>query len=175
MASFASPLNELNEYRNLEEDFRKKNGPLSVSGCMDSQKVHLMQELAKSRAVTLVVTYNEARCREIYEDFLNFRRDVLLYPARDLLFYQADIQGNLLTRQRASVLKALFEGEAGVVVTTVDACMERLIPAKAWKERRIWIEEGPHSVSSEERSSYDLRRRLLPMFLVTVFLLNVTV
>ena len=142
MASFASPLSELNEYRILEEDFGKQRGPLSVSGCMDSQKVHLMHELAKGKEVALVVTYSEARSREIYEDFLNFRRDVHLYPARDLLFYQADIQGNLLTRQRATVLKALFEGEAGVVVTTVDACMERLIPARAWKDRRIWVEEG---------------------------------
>ncbi|MBQ8814729.1 MAG: transcription-repair coupling factor [Lachnospiraceae bacterium] len=142
MASFASPLNELNEYRILEEDFQKQRGPLSVSGCMDSQKVHLMHELAKGKGVALVVTYSEARSREIYEDFQNFRRDVLLYPARDLLFYQADIQGNLLTRQRAVVLKALFEGEAGVVVTTVDACMERLVPMNAWKERRLWVEEG---------------------------------
>lgn len=142
MASFASPLRELNEYRNLEEEFSRKNGPLSVSGCMDSQKVHLMYELTKKQKITLVVTYNEARSREIYEDFLNFRKDVLLYPARDLLFYQADIQGNLLTRQRAMALKALFEGDAGVVITTVDACMERLVPAKVWKDRRIWVEEG---------------------------------
>ncbi len=142
MASFASPLQELNEYRILEEEFRKKKGPLAVSGCMDSQKVHLMHELAKVSGPVLVVTYNEARAREIYEDFLNFRKDVLLYPARDLLFYQADVQGNLLTRQRVNVIKSLFEGEAGVIVTTVDACMERLIPADVWKEERIWVEEG---------------------------------
>ena len=142
MASFASPLQELNEYRILEEEFRKRRGPLAVSGCMDSQKVHLMHELAKLSGPILVITYNDARAREIYEDFLNFRKDVYLYPARDLLFYQADVQGNLLTRQRVSVIKSLFEGEAGVVVTTIDACMEKLIPASAWKEERIWVEEG---------------------------------
>jgi len=142
MSSFASPLMELNEYRILEEEFRKGRGPLAVSGCMESQKVHLMHELIREKKCTLVVTYSEARAREIYEDFLNFRKDVCLYPARDLLFYQADIQGNLLTGQRIQVIKSLLEEKAGVVVTTVDACMERLLPGEEWKKNRIWVEEG---------------------------------
>lgn len=44
------------------------------------------------------------------------------------------------------------------------------VPWGAQKTER----RGP-ALSSEERSSYDLQRRLLPMLLVTVFLLNVTV
>ena len=35
--------------------------------------------------------------------------EVLFYPARDLIFYQADIHGNLITKQRIQVLKALLE------------------------------------------------------------------
>lgn len=54
--------------------------------------------------------------------------EVLLYPAKDLMFYQADIQGNLLTRQRIRVLKALLEQKKVRVITSLGSCMEYLMP-----------------------------------------------
>ena len=104
---FANPLAELIEFEELNKDLIRGNGPVQVTGCMDSQKVHLMQEAGESLPWKLVVTYDDSRAKEIYEDFRCFREDVWLYPARDLLFYSADIHGNLMTRQRVSVLRHL--------------------------------------------------------------------
>ena len=61
----------------------------------------------------LVVTYDDSRAKEIYEDFRNFTKDVWLYPAKDLLFYSADIHGNLMARQRIGVLRHLMEDAGG--------------------------------------------------------------
>ena len=104
-----NPLLELQEYDNLLQALRAGKGPLQVTGTLDSQKVHLMHELAEGGGLPwkLVVTYDEQRAREIYDDFRNFTRQVWLYPARDLLFYSADIHGNLMTRQRIAVLRHL--------------------------------------------------------------------
>ena len=102
---FFNPLDELADYQSLNEDLRREKGPVSVSGCMDSQKVHLMYEAAKDVPWKLVVTYDDSRAREIYDDFKYFRFDVWLYPAKDLLFYSSDIHGNLLTKQRMQVLR----------------------------------------------------------------------
>ena len=44
---FESPLRELKEFEDLDRDLNRKKGPVLVSGCMDSQKVHLMYEAAK--------------------------------------------------------------------------------------------------------------------------------
>ena len=41
---FANPLTELAEFEELQQSLKKKKGPVQVSGCLDSQKVHLMQE-----------------------------------------------------------------------------------------------------------------------------------
>ena len=95
---FANPLVELIEYEELNQELERGNGPLKVSGCMDSKKVHLILETAPSFPWKLVVTYDDSRAREIYEDFGCFRRDVWMYPAKDLLFYSADIHGNLMAR-----------------------------------------------------------------------------
>lgn len=44
---FANPLTELIEYEELNLDVKRGKGPVQVSGCLDSQKVHLMQETAE--------------------------------------------------------------------------------------------------------------------------------
>ena len=90
----------------------------------------------------LAVTYDDSRAKEIYEDFRNFTDKVWLYPARDLLFYSADIHGNLLTRQRIEVLKRLLTEPGGVVVTTVDGLMDHLLPLSLLKSRTISIQCG---------------------------------
>ena len=106
---FGNPLKELKEYEELSEALRNRKAPVQVSGCMDSQKVHLMDTLRSEYPYCLVVTYNELRAKEIYEDFKLFTREAALYPAKDLIFYNADVQGSLLAIQRLSVLKAMRE------------------------------------------------------------------
>ena len=139
-----NPLLELQEYHNLEEALRRGQGPLQVTGALDSQKVHLMYYLGKERGYNwkLVVTYDDSRAKEIYEDFRSFTRDVWLYPANDLLFYSADIHGNLLTRQRIQVLRQLMESRGGVVVTTMDGLMDHLLPLQSLKTYEITVENG---------------------------------
>ena len=135
-------LMELKEYEDLQQAILKGKGPVQATGTLDSQKVHLMYRLGQSFRWKLVVTYDETRAREIYEDYRNFTRQVWLYPAKDLLFYAADIHGNLMTKQRMQVLKAIMEEKEGVVVTTLDGLMDHLLPLSHMEEQTIWVEAG---------------------------------
>ncbi len=139
---FVNPLTELIEYEELNRQLEQGRGPVQVSGCMDSQKVHLIQETVPTASWKLVVTYDDSRAREIYEDFGCFRRDVWLYPAKDLLFYSADIHGNLITRQRLQVLRHLMEDATGIVVTTLDGLMDRLLPLWQLKNQIMTVKMG---------------------------------
>ena len=57
--------------------------------------------------------------KELYEDYRFYDKRVYYYPAKDLLFFQADIHGNLLIRQRMQVIRALLEREGEITVVTV--------------------------------------------------------
>ena len=139
-----NPLLELQEYENLLQALQEGKGPFQASGCLDSQKVHLMYELGKGGGFpwTLVVTYDEQRAKEICDDFRNFTSNVWLYPAKDLLFYSADIHGNLMARQRIAVLRRLMEDEGGVVVAAIDGLMDHLLPLTYLKRQAITVETG---------------------------------
>ncbi len=139
---FANPLTDLIEYEEMDQALTRRQGPVRMSGCLDSQKVHLIQEVAADIPWKLVVTYDESRAREIYDDFGCFRQDVWLYPARDLLFYTADIHGNLMTRQRLQVVRRLLEEETGVVVTTLDGLMDHLLPLEQVAASIIQVKTG---------------------------------
>lgn len=139
---FANPLVDLAEYTDMKQDLDQGKGPVQVSGVTDSQKVHVMHELSKDNPWRLVVTYDDTRAKEIFDDFSYFEPNTWLYPARDLLFYSSDIHGNLLTRQRMQVFKHLLEDEGGVIVTTVDGLMDHLLPLSRIKESCLNIMVG---------------------------------
>ena len=136
---FANPLEEMIEFQDLKTDLQRGQGPLLVTGCLDSQKVHLLSELSDLTPWKLIVTYDDSRAREICEDYRCFDTDISLYPARDLLFYTSDIHGNLLTKQRIQVMRRILESSGGVVVTTIDGLMEHLLPLAWMKKRSLTI------------------------------------
>ena len=135
-------LTELAEYEELNRDLNRGKGPVQISGCMDSQKVHLMWEAGETLPWKLVVTYDDSRAKEIYEDFRCFTDAVWLYPAKDLLFYNADIHGNLITRERMQVLRHLIEEKSGVVVTTIDGLMDHLLPLSMVESQILTVRQG---------------------------------
>lgn len=143
------PLKELKDFLELSTALKKKAGPLSACGCLDSQKVHLMYGAAGEEGFKLAVTYDDTRAREIYEDFKYFTSDVWLYPARDLLFFNADIHGNLLTKQRMTVFKQLMEKKSGIVVTTFDGLMDHLLPLDLLVNQLLSVKRGQTIVVEE--------------------------
>ena len=140
MKAFLTPLQGLAEFEQIKEKSKTNKGILQVSGCMESQKSHLMYGLSGIAPYRLILAEDERRAREIYEDYRFYDRKVYSYPAKDLLFFQADIHGNLLIRQRMKVIKALLEEKELTVVTSIDGCMDFLESLEKIKEKLIHYE-----------------------------------
>lgn len=126
MEAFLQPLRELEELQEAGKQVRASGGIVQISGCIDAQKSHMMYGLGDGFKYKIIVTFSEIKARELYEDYRFFDREVINYPAKDLLFYQSDIRGNLLTKERITLLKRLADKEPVTVVTTFDALMNRM-------------------------------------------------
>ena len=133
MEAFLQPLQGLAEFEEIKKRCGANRGILNVSGCMESQKVHLMYGLSGLFPCHLILADDERNAKEIYEDYRFYDKNVYFYPAKDLLFFQADIHGNLLIRQRMRVIRALLEQEEVTVVTSIDGCMDFLMPLEKIK------------------------------------------
>ena len=134
MKAFLQPLQGLAEMEEIQKDLKKNKGILQISGCIESQKAHLMYGLSGLFSHKLILAEDERRAKEIYEDYRFYDKNILFYPAKDLLFFQADVHGNLLIRQRMRAVKALLEEKELTVVTSVDGCMDFLSPLERIQE-----------------------------------------
>lgn len=140
MKAFIQPLQSLAEFEQIQKCAGENRGIMEISGCIESQKVHMMYGLSGLFPSHLILAEDEKRAKEIYEDYRFYDKEVYYYPAKDLLFFQADIHGNLLIRQRMQVIKALLEKERITVVTSIDGCMDFLLPLEEIKKSLIHYE-----------------------------------
>ncbi len=155
MRAFIEPLEELSGYGEMARALQKP-GLVTVSGCTDAQKPHMIYALGRARKNRIIVTFHEQKAREIYEDYRFFDRTAVYYPPKDVLFYQSDVRGNLLTAERITALKAVREQESVTVITTFDAFMNTMAPAKQMWDSILHLAPGD-TVNLEELVAQLLR------------------
>lgn len=157
MNTLLAPLMELGEYEGITKALDKKGGMASVSGCVDSQKLHMVFGTDRDYDVKLIVTYSDIKAKELLEDCRLYCRESYFYPAKDLIFYQADVHGNQLVKERIEVQRRLLEGNPVTIITTFAALMAHQIPLSVLEGNIIRIGKD----STVECSA--LARRLVAM------------
>jgi transcription-repair coupling factor (superfamily II helicase) len=141
MKTFEEPLYDSSEFKSIKESLKCSNEAIQLTGNIDSQQVNLMSVITKDYKYSIVVTHNDKRAREIYEDYLLYDKNVIYYPPKDFIFFNADIHGNLTLTERLSAIKRIIEGEHLVIITTVDGLMDKLIPIDIIKDNLIIYEK----------------------------------
>jgi len=156
MQALLAPLMELAEYDHIRENIRKNNGVTSLTGCVDSQKLHIIFGLGDGFRMKVIATYSDVRAKELYEEYKFYDRNVMLYPAKDLIFFQADIHGNQLVRERVKTLRRLMERKPVTIVTTYAALMT---PQVMWDRERDVIDVNCGGILQET----ELAKQLVAM------------
>ncbi len=136
MQALLTPIQELAEYDHIRDDMRK-GGAVALTGCVDSQKLHMIYGLGDGFKVKVIATYSDLKAKEIFEEYQFYDRNVMLYPAKDLIFFQADIHGNQLVRERIKTMRRLMERKPITIVTTYAALMS---PQVMWDAEKDVIE-----------------------------------
>ncbi|MBQ5360781.1 MAG: hypothetical protein IIU47_07040 [Lachnospiraceae bacterium] len=169
MRAIYAPLAESEECRKILKLAEKDRACLLVDGCASSQKLHLISALASGELsgegaslrsgprTRVILTYSDLRAREIAEEYALYDKNAVLFPAKDLIFYQADVRGRELEMERIRALKKIMEGKPVTVICTFAALMTPQLPIQALKGAVL---------SLEKRGTLDLDRaaaRLLSM------------
>lgn len=139
MRALLAPLGELGGYDEIVKTLQRDKAALAISGCVDSEKLHMIYGLSDGFRSKIIVTFSDLRAKELYEDYQFYDRNVMVYPAKDLIFFQADIHGNQLSMQRMKCLRRLMEGRPTTLITTYDALMTPQVPLSVLRKSVISI------------------------------------
>lgn len=123
MRTFTEPLQGLKEMEDLEAKLPKLSGVLQISGCIDAVKPHMIYSINNGSGNRIIVTFHEQKAKELWEEYRFFDPKAAYYPAKDILFYQSDIRGNVLTAERINALKLIAEEKECTIITTFDGLM----------------------------------------------------
>lgn len=147
MRTFFEPIYNMAGYEQISSALAKGNTSYMVSGCIDTQKVHMIEALGEKYRFKVIVTYDEAKARQLQEDATFFNKAALFYPAKDFIFYNADVHGNQLSGERirciSEIVKAVQNKEKSLtVVTTIDGCVDLLVPLKKYMSNTVTLAKG---------------------------------
>ncbi len=139
-------LKELNGYTEIRRKMRKTDGMLSLSGCVEAQKAQILAGLSYDVPYVVAVSENDLSARTLYENLRLYEPEAVYYPAKDLLFYQADVASNALDRQRLAAMDALLSGGGHrVVVMPAAALLDFVTTRTAYGAQKLvfrWGEEN---------------------------------
>ena len=157
MRTFVEPLKALNGFMEMMKKADTEPGLYSITGCIDAQKPHMMYAACHDGKSKLIITFHEQRAKELYEEYSFFDPTAVYYPAKDVLFYQSDIRGNVLTAERMRALKMMHENKHVTVITTYDALMNTMAPKGKLLETVMELGQG------DEISLNDVTAQLVRM------------
>ena len=141
MKTFYAPLSELAGIEQLKKDFEVTGQPVMISGCIDTQKIHLVHAAVNDYSFRLIITGDEAKAREMQEDSRFFDKSSIYYPAKDFIFYSADVHGNQLAGERLRCIQKIIAAQDNktniTVITTIDGCVDMLMPLQRYRDNII--------------------------------------
>ena len=141
MKTFYAPLSELAGIEQLKKDFEVTGQPVMISGCIDTQKIHLVHAAVNDYRFRLIITGDEAKAREMQEDSRFFDKSSIYYPAKDFIFYSADVHGNQLADERLRCIQKIIAAQDNktniTVITTIDGCVDMLMPLQRYRDNII--------------------------------------
>ena len=128
MRAITTPLWEMAEFPLIAEAMQPDASNIMLTGCVDSQKLHMIYGLGGGFTYKIIVTYSDLKAKELYEDYKFYDKNVSIFPAKDLIFYQADIHGKQLIIERMKCYRKILERKPFTMITTCDSFMIPQIP-----------------------------------------------
>lgn len=131
-------------YRQLKDGIEDYRGPILVSGCTDTAKWHLTSLIGnkKKKQFKIIIVPDENKARQWVEASHFFGEKAQYIPAKDPLFYTADVHGNAIARDRMLAIKKILDDKCGIFVMTIDAVMDQVVPLSDIKNHKMTFKTG---------------------------------
>ena len=161
MKTLSEPLRESESYNRIVGALKGEAGQVLADGCVGTQKMHLVDTVSRDPSLSMHARYrliladSEQRARTIAEEYRFYDRNTFVFPAKDLIFYQADLRSGQVESERIRCLRKLMDAKPVCIVTTLAALMTPQVPLKDLKKSILTIKKGRWDTRGIRRRSGD--------------------
>ena len=119
-----------NKFVDLSNQIENKKSPISISGLTDVGMVELLSAINQyNKKPILLITYNEIQAKQILEIIENFEKEkAVLFPKKEIVTYDFVAESKDLPYERIETLNKIKDKKNLIVVTTIEALMQKLPP-----------------------------------------------
>ena len=113
------------------KNIENKKSPIVISGLTDvgiSHMISATKEFAKKPIC--IITYNEMQAKKLVEDLKYFTDKVIFLPKKEIVTYDYIAESKDLPYERIEALNKIQENKINIVVTTIEAVMQKMISKK---------------------------------------------
>ena len=128
MNSLIKILPNVKKYNDYIYELKKGINPIMLSGLTDVGKVHMAYSTNfYVEKPICIVTYNDLQARRIINDLKYFKDSVAYFPKRDIISFDYLTESKDVLYKRISTLNEIVSGKTKIIVTTIEAAMQRMI------------------------------------------------
>ena len=123
-------LEENKKFQELTKQI-SKTGPIAISGLVDVGLIQILTAINEfGKKPICLVTYNEIQAKKLYEDIKYFTDKVYYLPKKEIVTYDYVAESKELQYERIEILNKINENKNVIVVTTIEAVMQKIISKK---------------------------------------------
>ena len=131
------------KYNDYLFDINKGKTPIMLSGLTDTAKVHMAYSTKfYTDKPICIITYNEMQAKKIKQDFNFFEDHVRFFPKRDVISFDYIAESKDVLHDRISTLNDVIGNKIPVIITTIEAVMQKMIPKDALYKNLITLKTG---------------------------------
>ncbi len=132
MNSLIKTVPNVKKFNDYLFDVKTQKTPIMLSGLTDVGKVHLAYATKfYTEKPMCIVTYNEMQAKKLMKDLAYFGEKVKFFPKREIISFDYIAESKDTLFKRISVLNQLVKKEKKIIVTTIEAAMQKMITKKS--------------------------------------------
>ena len=132
MDEIVKVLPNFKKWSNYINDVKSGVSPIMLSGLTDVGKIHLAYSTHfYSEKPICIITYNEIQAKKLISDLSYFNDEIDYFPRREILAYDYLAESQEIKQKRISCLNRIHRKKAKVIITTIEAVMQKIISEKS--------------------------------------------
>ena len=140
------------------KNIENKISPIAISGLTDVGMTHIIAGTKEfSKKPICIITYNEIQAKKIVEDLNYFTDKVIFFPKKEIVTYDYIAESKDLPYERIEALNKIQEGRNLIVVTTIEAVMQKIISKEALYKNILKFKVG------EEHKLEKIKQKLIDL------------